>query len=441
MAPQTPSPSRTPAVTPAVTPAITPAISPAIVVMAYDRPVALARLLASLRHLQIDGSDDSHGNDGDAAPVDLVISIDDGGANRAEVLSTARQWVDEGWEHGKAEVIQRPRLGLVDHFHTCGDLTERFGAVVLLEDDLTVGPGAHRWASSALTAAAGDDRIAGVSLSAPWFDGYRQHRFEPVLDGSDGFFLQVPWFHGMAWTDDMWRRYRSWRSANAAADAPDQTAIHEAFDSLDGDEWFPDAVRYLVATDRTYLFPRLAHATNHGDAGQHFDTASPFFHVPVQLDSPPAWHLLGLDESLAVYDDHMEPTEDVLRRLCERFGGPDLGEEPITVDLAANRDLDRVTTERIITTRPVTRAAASWGTTQRPLAMNVVNQTPGDGISLALVRDVDRSPAADRTTDDRLADHDRHGRAPRGGRFTRTVRDRSRQLVDRRRATRDRRRG
>lgn len=361
-------------------------INPAVVVMAYNRPSSLERLLGSLGSAVFDG------------PVDLVISIDGGGKHHHAVAALAAAFP---WPHGAKEVQHHDHLGLVEHFHRCGDLTDRFGSVVLLEDDLMVGPTFHRWAGAALAASAADDRVAGVCLAGPWFDGYRHLAFTPILDGSAGWYLQIPWFHGMAWTADQWGHYRRWQPPNPAV------PIHRAFDRLDEDEWFPDAVRYLVATNRFYLLPREARATNTGAAGQHFDTDSDFFQVPVQLGPGSVDHIGAMDDALAVYDDHQEPIPAVAKRLC-----PELVDVDLTVDLLAVRDLSAITTEWVLTTRPVTEVARSWGLAMRPPIVNLAFDTPGSGIALARTEAIRTGPLADAATAAKLAAVAANGRPP-----------------------------
>ncbi len=360
--------------------------APTIVVAAYARPESLHRLLASLERAQVLGS------------VDVVISIDGGADRHDEVRSVAHAF---RWKHGTIEIIEHDHLGLVDHFHFCGDLTARFGSVVLLEDDLVVGPHFLQWATEALTVGEAEQRVAGVCLSAPWFDGYRKLPFEPVIDGSDGFFARVPWFHGMAWTENMWAGYRSGVDAAAAAD------LHGLFDQLDPDEWFPNAVRYLVANSLYYLFPRAAQATNTGAAGTHFSEASDFFQVPLSMGAPRTFEILALDRALGVYDDHLELEPAALARLV-----PELAEVDLTSDLLGVRDLSRIETEFVLTIRPTRAAQQQWGAHFRPLVVNVALGTEGNEISLCRVRDVLTGRRAERTTAARLQSFADRGRTP-----------------------------
>ena len=132
-------------------------MKPAIVVVAYNRPAALRRLLGSLAGVQ------------GAVAVPLVISIDAGGEYFADVLAVAQQF---RWPFGEKRIIEQERpLGLINHVFACGDLVDEYGSIILLEDDLFVSPQAYRYATAALDFYDYDPRVAGISLNAIWFQG------------------------------------------------------------------------------------------------------------------------------------------------------------------------------------------------------------------------------------------------------------------------------
>lgn len=357
----------------------------AIVIAAHNRPASLQRLLTSVAAADI------------APGTPLVVSIDTGGEHSAEVSEVASATT---WSHGQLSVVEHETCGLVEHFRRCGDLTQTYGSVVFLEDDLLVGPGFYRWAAAALAASAADDRIAGSSLASPFFDGYRHLPFEPVLDGSDGVYAQVPWYDGMVWSAEQWERFRR-------HEVSDATPIHASFKTLDSDEWFPDAVRYLVETDRYYLLPRDAHATNTGAAGAHFEDATDYFQVPITLRAPDAWRVHSLDDSLAVYDDHMELHSSIVAGLV-----PALRDKELTMDLRGVRDLATVATSHVLTTRNVTVAERTWGASLHPLIANVVHGIEGDAIRLAATGAVIDSSASSSASLETLSHHAQRGRAP-----------------------------
>jgi len=155
---------------------------PAIVILAYNRPNPLKRLLSSLTRASYPPDH----------PIDLVFSID----RREEGIHPEVASIAEGyrWPYGKKNLVcHDKRLGLVGNFYFSGDLSVEYGSLILLEDDLLVSPMFYWFASQALQNYQDDDRIAGISLYSLWFNGYTQFPFVPIIDESDVFFLQVPY--------------------------------------------------------------------------------------------------------------------------------------------------------------------------------------------------------------------------------------------------------
>src|SRR5512139_2079529 len=199
-------------------------MSVAIVVNAYNRPAALARLLASLQQAVYPAD----------GPVPLIISIDRGGSHDVRTLAD-----DFVWPHGPCEVIvQEQHLGLVQHFFACGDLTRRYDALIYLEDDLTISPVFFAYASQALSFYQHSDQVAGLSLFGLWFNGYTQQPFMPLADGADAFFVQVPYTQGLAFTRTQWANFDEWRHSPLAS-APPRVPWHAAWAQFDREDWFP----------------------------------------------------------------------------------------------------------------------------------------------------------------------------------------------------------
>jgi hypothetical protein len=286
------------------------------------------------------------------------------------------------WPHGPKEVIvQTQHLGLVQHFFACGNLTERFDAIVYLEDDLTVSPVFYAYAAQALSFYHHDDRVAGLSLFGLWFNGYTQQPFVPLADGSDAFFVQVPYTQGLAFARAQWVRFEEWRLSPAVS-APAATPLHEAWSRFDGEDWFPLLARFVITTDRYFVFPRVSHTTGWGDAGTHFDRASRFFQVPLQRGKQ-RYDFKALDDAAAVYDSFFEIQPDRLNCLTDQLRG-----YHYTVDLYAIKSRANLRAEYVLTSRRCREPIASFGKTAWPLEMNVVERVPGTEICLCRAEDV-----------------------------------------------------
>jgi len=362
-------------------------VSIAVVVNAYDRPRSLARLLTGLRECEA------------PARIEVVISVDGGGANRGEVLAVANGFE---WQGRPAKVIEQDDHGLVGHFRRCGDMVDELGPVVLLEDDLVVGPTALRFAEAALDFTASDDRVAGICLSTPLFDGFRHHRFEPLVDDSAAVYLKIPWFHGMAWTPEQWHRHRVGANVDSTVELP------PAFADLGFDEWFPDATRGLIAQDNWYLAARRARAVNFGDAGTHFSEATGSFQQPLVQGSFRAPVLLDLDDPDVVpYDEYLEPDGRWLAGRVQALAGLD-----VSIDLRGVRSPPSITTEWVVTSRPSSRPVSQWGAEMVPLEQNLISEVPGKALTLCRTADMSIGKAADRWAELTVLRHAHRGRPP-----------------------------
>jgi hypothetical protein len=124
---------------------------PSLVLALYNREEAALRSLESISAARYPGRD-----------VRLVISIDNDSNKNENIERVAREY---NWKHGEKEVIyHKQKLGLREHFNFCGDLTQKYGTVIFLEDDLFVSPHYYDYALQALDFYRGDDRVAGISL-------------------------------------------------------------------------------------------------------------------------------------------------------------------------------------------------------------------------------------------------------------------------------------
>ena len=124
-------------------------LKPAIVVVAFNRPDSLKRLLGSLKK--------GHYPD----DIKLIISIDHSPDN-SPVVDCAN---DFEWNAGEKEIIIHPEnLGLRRHILSCGDLSYKYGSVIILEDDLFVSPFFYQYSLDALDFYKDKDDIAGIGL-------------------------------------------------------------------------------------------------------------------------------------------------------------------------------------------------------------------------------------------------------------------------------------
>lgn len=334
-----------------------PSLRPAIVVVAHNRAAALARLLRSLSRAWFPEE-----------PVPLVISVD--GSDR-ETHRVAR---DFRFPCGPTTLITRePRLGLVDHIRTCAGLSEEYGSVILLEDDLAVAPGFHVWACQALTFYEGSPEVAGVSLYRYSMTEATPAPFEPIDDGCDAHFIQFPSSWGQAWTAAQWRLFLEWDRCHSIEEG--EALLPGYVRRWRGPSWKRRFAAYLIATDRYFVFPPVSLSTNFGDPGTSAVTPGLY---QVTLDRRRRdYRFSPLSDSRSVYDSYFELTPRCLNRWTDALRG-----FRYDVDLYGVKSLEHLREEHVLTTRPAGEPQRTFGLALTPNVANVIDGVEGEGIRL-----------------------------------------------------------
>ena len=122
----------------------------AIVVVTFCRFTSFERLMNSIAKIQT-----NHKN------IPLVISIDFHEDN-ARIIEYAENFQ---WNYGKKEIIKYDvRQGLKNHIISCGNLSERYNGVLILEDDLYVSPYFYDYAVQVSNHYYKEKYVSGFSL-------------------------------------------------------------------------------------------------------------------------------------------------------------------------------------------------------------------------------------------------------------------------------------
>ncbi len=265
----------------------------AIVIIAYNRPDSLKRLLASLAGADYPKKE----------RIPLVISIDQG--DNAKVIEAAESFL---WEYGEKSVICREaNLGLKQHVLLCGDYTQTYDGVIMLEDDLYVSPSFYAYASAALDFAEGKDDIGGVSLYNHLMNVHVREPFEAVRADYDNWYFQFASSWGQAFCRAQWSGFREWLGDNdgkplAAADMPENVS------SWSDKSWLKYYIKYLIETKKYFMYPYVSLTTNFSEEGAHAREAVADLQVPLagKADSEREYRFCSLWETRAVYDAFFE---------------------------------------------------------------------------------------------------------------------------------------
>lgn len=344
-----------------------PNSNPVIVVVAFNRESSLKRLLTSLERASY------------PKKVKLVISIDKG--NNKDVLQSAQDFI---WSHGEKEVVyQSENLGLKQHILQCGDLSEKYGSVIILEDDLYVSPYFYEYTMQALDYYKDDNRISQISLYRYPVNNNTKDRFIPLEEASDNFFMNVASSWGQAWNFKQWSQFRQWLKINDLSityhdDLPDFVIKWKET------SWLKYFIKYNVDTERFTLFPKVSLTTNFSDSGTHVTIDDIYmYQQPLMIDNK-LFDFKSLDESKAIYDAYYELHPMAIQRLFPEYQG-------MTMDLYGSKCLEKVTTKYLASVKKCKRPIRSFAMSLKPHEINLIDKLEGEQISIGLTSDFEES--------------------------------------------------
>lgn len=326
-----------------------------LVVVGYNRPDSIRRILGSLERADYDYED-----------IRLVVSIDHSGME--EVVRTAEECV---WSHGSKEVFYRPeRLGLRKHIISCGDMTEKYGAVMILEDDLFVSPDFYNYAMQALERYGDDPRIAGISLNTKRELLESPYPFFPLHTGYDVYFQQFASSWGQVWNRRMWADFKEWYEQNQTL--PRNVNVPLTVLNYPETSWAKFYQTYVVEKNKFYVFSYDSLTTNFGDAGEHFNHDSSAFQS-VLFYGKKEYRMPAFEDGVK-YDIFGEPLG--LGKVLE------VPEEELTCDFWGRKQEASYKRYLLTCCRRPYKAVKQFSMCMKPMELNVMEQIPGKEITL-----------------------------------------------------------
>lgn len=337
----------------------------AIVVACYNRIEGIKRLLKSIEDVNYAGRKD----------ITLILSVDNSGSDK--VVNFANEYE---WPHGEKIVRTfEQRQGLRKHILQCGDYTENFEIVVILEDDIFVSESMYYYAYGAAEKYGEDDRVAGISLfgfQKNWLNWI--YRFEPLKTEYDAYFLKIAQSWGQVWTKSKWQDFMTWYKQNIEFSF-DPNLPQYLFTWPDS-SWLKYHDRYCIEKDKYFVYPYVSLTTNFSDAGTHNNRTINDHQVELQFGKC-EYRFPDLCSDSVLYDEYMNPKglEKNLNladgSLCVDF----YGTKPYTLWEQADYLL---TTQQIQNYQMVQSFALSL----RPLEAAVIKHISGQGIYLYQIK-------------------------------------------------------
>ena len=348
---------------------------PVIVVVAYNRVNSLRRLLGSLTRGQYPDN------------TKLIISIDHSPENSG-VVECAREFE---WSVGEKDIILHPEnIGLRKHIISCGDLSYKYGSVIILEDDLFVSPFFYQYSLQALGFYKDKKDIAGIGLfNYPSIErSTNPEPFSPVLDGSDVFFIQYACSSGQAWSNMQWDAFRKWY-----AGSPDTSKIEDIPAHILGwpeSSWKKYFNSYLIMQNRFFVYPRFALTSNFDDVGTNRGMTTKELQPALLIKSRNFLFNL-LKDSISVYDAHFEIMPEKLKEMNKKLESYDF-----SVDLYGHKNAAKIKEEFLLTTKNCREYSAGFSRSLKPHEMNIVMDLHGEEIFLCRKKDLIPSGLIDR---------------------------------------------
>ena len=328
----------------------------ALVVVGYNRLREIQRLLESLQNAHYDT---------DNGP--LVISIDASGCE--DLYSFVRAFE---WTHGNKYVnIQEKRLGLKEHIFQCGDLTEFFKGVVILEDDLYVSPYYYHFVETALAYYQNDESVAGISLYSPSSNSIAQLPFIALQNGASVYAYQDVATWGELFNHRMWSGFRSWlNNWDQDFSKIDMPEVIKTWSKA----WSKFYYAYMISTGKFFVFPHVSLTTNFNDTlGEHGSGGNPWTQSSLLMGQTE--YLYSPSNKLVRYDVY---SQNVFLYDC-------LGckKEELTLDLYGMQNQSLFLKKYLLTTSVLPyKIVKSFSLTMRPIELNVINDIEGKGIFL-----------------------------------------------------------
>lgn len=334
-------------------------LCPAIVILGYRRPLAFKRLLNAIEAAKYHDS------------PNLIISLE--GEADPEVVEIAENFHSDKLA---VRIIRRPnRLGLREHVIACGDLTEEFGSVILLEDDILIDRFFYLYASEALSYYQYERSVAGIALYSYEYNEVAQLPFTPMFNGYDTYLMQVACSWGQCWTREQWASFKTWYSGKTQKDLERISYLPQAVKRWPETSWKKYFQGFMVESGKYFVYPYNSYSTNCSDAGgSHIKEGTTLHQVSIaaHLRPNPEYNFCPLGVQEVVYDSFMEPTgQFIFRAIAKSI-------EELEIDIYGTKPLDVLNIKPFaITVKHSTRKDKIFSFRFRPHEFNLM--FPSDG--------------------------------------------------------------
>ena len=337
-------------------------MNPAIVIVGYNRKDSLLRLFKSVLDAYYPCEN-----------IPMIVSLD-----YSDLQSEIASEIEKiGWKHGELIIrCAEKRMGLKRHVISCGDLSIKYGSVIVLEDDLIVSPNYYSYVLQMIKSYEDNDNVCGVSLYSHAWNGYGNYQFIPQRNEYDVFMGQIGVSWGQCWTKKQWLSFKCWYEDNKNTEKFANDKLPWIIDEWGNQSWAKYFYNYMVVNDKYYVIPYTALSTNYAEIGEHNSETTTTYQVML-MDAREKTYITPTFEEAIKYDMFFERIFDA-KSLISGIRG-----DLICVNLYGYKqsvgDYKYLLTGKKY---PDVKPIKTYGLRLRPIEANVINDVSGNDIYL-----------------------------------------------------------
>lgn len=323
----------------------------AIVSVAYNRIDCLRRQFDSLEHAEYD------------SPVTLIISIDKSNTDAVELMARGYHW-----PYGNKRIVAHDKnLGLRAHILSLGSHFNEFDALIVLEDDVTVGKSFYLYAKACIEKYYGHNDIAGISLYNFPMNNNNYLPFTPAKSKDDVYFMNCAMSWGQVWMKPQWEKFMEWYRGHSGAFNLEH--LPSSINSWPKSSWLKYHIRYCIEENKYFVYPYFSLSTNNADPGVNFDHIDTMFQTNMLATLQKDYSLPDFEQAEIKYDGFYQP-----KYLGRHLSIPD---DELCVDLFSNKP-QCMFRHYLLSNRTLPyKVVKSYALQLRPIEMNIICNREG----------------------------------------------------------------
>jgi hypothetical protein len=339
-----------------------------IIILTYNRPTSLMRLIDSLKSAL--GENDAN----------LMLSLEYGSDAKTKDYVASLDW-----SFGLKTIVENSEpLGTHKHMISCLKRAEAFSDVLVLEDDHFIVKGFIKFLKYGKGIMEADKRISGISLHHYEMMQDQLLPFKPLANGEPAYLLQKASANGFWMNNALLKDLNNWIEAFSSTEY--SRAVPNYLKKWGDKKWSTLIGKYLIEKNMYQLYPRISYVTDFGEKGENYNRPEQKFGAQSDLFySDTLQYDVNSKKELVAYDAWYEIDSEYLKS-----HNSDLESFDFCNNLQGQKSLDQIQQELILTTENTNQNSSivSFSKELKPLENNILHGLKGHGISLVNKNDI-----------------------------------------------------